>query len=50
MVIWFPEAGPWSPRLEDCNRPNGRGQLLVVCLVSVGIELGATLLLASVRA
>jgi hypothetical protein len=40
------KAGNWRPNLGDRYRPNGLGQLLVVCLVSLAAEIGVVGLLA----
>ena len=37
----------WSPKPEDQYRPNGLGQLWLVCLVSLGLEIGVIVLLLS---
>jgi hypothetical protein len=42
--VW--KAVNWGPRPGDRYRPNGLGQLLLVCLVSLGIEIGVVALLA----
>jgi hypothetical protein len=42
--IW--KAVNWSPNPHARYRPNGRGQLLLVCLVSLGLEIGVFRLLA----
>jgi hypothetical protein len=46
--VW--KAVNWSPKPEDRYRPNGLGQLLLVGLVSLGIEIGFVALLACLRA
>ena len=41
------KAENWGPEAWERYRPNGLGQVLLVCLVSLGIEVGVIALLAS---
>jgi hypothetical protein len=45
--VW--KAVNWSPKPGDRYRPNGLGQLLLVCLVSLGLEIGVIVLLLWLR-
>jgi hypothetical protein len=41
--VW--KASNWSPKPGDPYRPNGLGQLLLACFVSLGLEIGGIVLL-----
>ena len=41
------KAGNWRPKPGDQYRPNGLGKMLLIGLVSLGIEVGGIALLAT---
>ena len=43
------KAAHWSPNPRDSYWPNGLGQLLLVCFVSLGIEFGVFAVLAVIQ-